>query len=105
MYQAGPHIFDFNGRSLREAGGIGETIVAAPIDVEALRKFRARPSGFTLGELRTDLFAPFYTRAKMLPLDTFRDGVIENRLDAPKKSAETIGRLQKRGTFIAPEGA
>ena len=79
--------------------------MAAPIDVEALRKFRVSPSGFTLGELRTDLFAPFYARAKMLPLDTFRDGVIENRLDAPNRSAETIERLQKRGTFIAPDRA
>jgi predicted amidohydrolase len=103
LYQAGSHVIDFRGKTLNSCGGIGETIVAAPVDLEALRRFRSSTGNFNnLAELRTDLYAPFYARAQHLPLDTFAETPIEHRLDSPRKTAETIKRLQERGTFIPP---
>ena len=103
LYQAGSHIFDYRGQSLRSSGGIGETIVAAPLDMEALRRHRGRVGGFNnLAELRTDLYAPHYVEAKHLPLDLFGDTLIEHRMDGPRKTQETVKRLQERGVFVAP---
>jgi deaminated glutathione amidase len=95
-------IVDFNGKVLNMAESAGETIVAAEIDIEALRRRRARASLNFLAELSPQIHAPLYAAARLWPANRWLDapgsGVAENR----KVEAEVIARMTADGVLTAP---
>jgi predicted amidohydrolase len=95
-------VIDFNGRVLNMAESAGETLITAEIDIEALRRRRARASLNFLAELAPQIHAPVYGAAQCWPVDHWASqpltGVAENR----QVAAEVIARLTTSGVLTAP---
>jgi len=96
------HIVDYRGEIISYSASTNNTIVAAPVDIEALRNFRTMNLNSNwLKDLRTELYKSMYeepTHPKNLWLD-----------DEPKHHAEVddiyranIQRLIDRGTWTKP---
>ncbi|MFC1972696.1 nitrilase-related carbon-nitrogen hydrolase, partial [Chloroflexota bacterium] len=74
-------VYDYTGLKLVSADFPDEQILYATIDMEAARKFRAQYFKNTLSIVRTELYAPFYSKP-IYPANTLlRDGPIEEQLD------------------------
>jgi len=95
-------IINFDGKVLNMAESAGETLITAEIDIEALRRRRARASLNFLAELSPGIHAPIYAAANHWPLNGWANspgtGVAENR----KVEAEVIADLTRRGVLVAP---
>ena len=98
-------IIDFNGKVLNMAESACETLISAEIDIEALRRRRARASLNFLAELSPRIHAPIYANANHWPLNGWAQqpgtGVAENR----QVEAKVIAGLTREGIFIAPSSA
>lgn len=98
-------IVDFDGRVLNMAESAGETLIAAEIDIEALRRRRARASLNFLAELSPGIHAPIYASARAWPLNGWAErpstGVADNR----RVEAQVIRSLTERGVLTAPTHA
>jgi hypothetical protein len=97
-------VIDFDGKVLNMAESAGETQVSAEIDIEALRRRRARASLNFLAEFSPRLHAPVYAAAEAWPLNGWLQapgtGVAENR----RVEAEVIAGMTRRGVLVAPAG-
>jgi predicted amidohydrolase len=95
-------IVDFDGQVLNMAESAGETLITAEIDIEALRRRRARPSLNFLAELAPQIHAPIYAATQAWPIDRWADqpmtGVAENRA----VETEVIRQMTAAGTLVAP---
>jgi deaminated glutathione amidase len=95
-------IIDFNGKVLNMAESAGETHITAEIDIEALRRRRARASLNFLAELAPQIHAPIYAAAQAWPVNRWdskpMEGVAENRA----VEAEVIRRMTANGVLTAP---
>lgn len=98
-------IIDFEGKVLNMAQSAGETMITAEIDIEALRRRRARASLNFLAELSPRLHAPIYAEANLWPLNGWADkpgtGVADNR----RVEAEVIAGMTRDGVLVAPTRA
>lgn len=95
-------IVDFNGKVLNMAESAGETIISAEIDIEALRRRRARASLNFLAELSPQIHAPIYAAAQAWPINRWAGqpgtGVAENRM----VEAGVIARMTQDGVLTPP---
>ena len=98
-------IIDFNGKVLNMTESAAETMVSAEVDIEALRRRRARPSLNFLAELSTRIHAPIYADAEHWPLNGWADhpgtGVAENRT----VESQVIAAMTNSGVLVAPSRA
>lgn len=96
-------IIDFNGKVLNMAESAGETLITAEVDIEALRRRRARASLNFLAELSPGIHAPIYAAARHWPINGWAErpgtGVADNR----RVEAEVIADLTRRGVLMAPQ--
>jgi predicted amidohydrolase len=88
-------IYDWEGRILSNTGGPGETTRCSDwIDVEALRRVRARPgSGNRLLRQRLDIYRPLYNQTTLYPPNSFADGPMDSRdriLEVQQKAYENL---------------
>ncbi len=84
------------------AESAGETLITAEIDIESLRRRRARTSLNFLAELSPQVHAPIYAAASNWPINHWAKsvgvGVAENRT----VSADVIANMTARGVLVAP---
>jgi len=97
-------VIDFNGQVLNMAETGGDTLINAEIDIEALRRRRARASLNFLAELSPQIHAPIYAAAAAWPINRWLDrpgtGVSENR----EVEREVIAKMTRAGVLEAPTG-
>jgi predicted amidohydrolase len=95
-------VIDFNGKVLNMAESAGETLISAEIDIEALRRRRARASLNFLAELSPQIHAPMYQQAQAWPVNRWLDapasGVAENR----RVENEVIAQMMQNGVLTPP---
>jgi len=95
-------IVGFDGHVLNMAESAGETMITAEIDIEALRRRRARASLNFLAELSPQIHAPIYAAAQTWPANHWLQrpgtGVADNRA----VEAEVIARMTRNGGLVAP---
>ena len=98
-------IIDFEGQVLNMAESAGETMITAQIDIEALRRRRARASLNFLAELSPQIHAPMYAQARAWPANHWLaqpgTGVADNRA----VEAEVIADMTRDGVLVAPSRA
>ncbi|MEY3465148.1 MAG: nitrilase-related carbon-nitrogen hydrolase [Steroidobacteraceae bacterium] len=98
-------IIDFEGQVLNMAESAGETMITAQIDIEALRRRRARASLNFLAELSPQIHAPMYAQARAWPANHWLErpgtGVADNRA----VEAEVIAGMTRDGVLVAPSRA
>ncbi len=96
-------IIDFNGKVMNMAESAGETLITAEIDLEALRRRRARASLNFLAEVSPQLHAPIYAAAEGWPLNHWADKPMTGVADNRRLEAEVIAKMTRNGVFVAPE--
>jgi predicted amidohydrolase len=96
------HIVDYRGEIMSYQNNNANTFVAAILDVEALRNFRAMNLNSNwLKDLRTELFAHMYD-VPIYPKNLWIDQEPLHHADADEIHRESIRRLQERGTWTPP---
>ena len=96
------------GRIESVAEAPGEAVVTGTIDIDGLRLERTRKpeAGHvfnSLVELRADLFAPNYERAKRWPNDGWLSRKIETTAETRAVATEIIERLIAEKKLLPPE--
>lgn len=95
-------IVDFNGVITGRAPYPGETLVAAEINLDALRRRRQDPRRNFLSQIRSELFYELYSKP-IYPADRYLDDPIRTRADVAARGTESIIEdLVARGLFVRP---
>ena len=96
------HIVDYRGEIMSYQGNNANTIVAAVIDIEALRQFRMMNlnSNWTK-DLRTELFKKMYDKP-IHPVNQFLDRPPYHHEEGDKLYRGNIERLIERGAYTRP---
>jgi predicted amidohydrolase len=95
-------IIDYTGMLVREAEYAGEQIIAATIDIEALRFHRTVANHNTWIDLRTEAFAEMYA-SPIYPANSFPSGRPPRTLsDKVAQAKEAMRVLYERGQFTPP---
>ncbi len=95
-------VVDFNGRVLNMAESAGETIITAEVDIEALRRRRARASLNFLAELSPQIHAPIYAATQAWPTNHWADKPMASVAENRAVEAAVITRMQTAGVLTAP---
>ena len=100
----GSFIIDYTGMMLREAPYPQEQVLAATIDIEALRQHRSRIAHNTWVDVRTEIFQEIY-KEPIYPSNLFPPGrparSLADKINGAKVALE---RLYARGQFTPPDG-
>ena len=95
-------IIDYTGLVLREAAYPGEQIIAATIDIEALRHHRTVANHNTWIDVRTEVFREIYERP-IYPKNSFPSGNPPQTLaDKVTQAKAAMKELYGRGQFAPP---
>jgi predicted amidohydrolase len=87
-------IIDFKGRILQIIDGTGEAITTAEIDIESLRRHKRNLSpGNSLPRLRASLYAKFYSKANLWPLNLGKEKPLKDRAEALETMTEVIKKF------------
>jgi len=96
------HIVDYRGQVMSYSASTNNTIVAATIDVEALRNFRAMSlNNNWLKDLRVELFKRMYEEP-IHPKNLAMREAPRNNAEIDEVYRASIRRLQDRGTWTKP---
>jgi beta-ureidopropionase len=96
------HIVDYRGQVMSYSASTNNTIVAATIDVEALRNFRAMSlNNNWLKDLRVELFKRMYEEP-IHPKNLAMKQAPRNNAEIDEVYRASIRRLQDRGTWAKP---
>jgi hypothetical protein len=96
------HIVDYRGQVMSYSASTNNTIVAATIDVEALRNFRAMSlNNNWLKDLRVELFKRMYEEP-IHPKNLAMKQAPRNNAEIDEVYRASIRRLQDRGTWTKP---
>lgn len=104
-YRGHSQIIDHLGNVVSIAAAPGEAVCVGTVDVDAVREMRTRKPGVSghewnqLVELRTDLFAEVYKRAKRWPNDQWSDHLLKSTEEPREIARDIIDRLIKTGNF------
>ena len=93
-------IHNFDGSILNKVNGPGEATIKGPIDLEALRRVRAKP--FHPVTLRAEMYAREYASYPGWPLDHFRDQPIDSVEETRALFAKIVQERRDRGIDQAP---
>lgn len=97
-------IVDYTGMVQRIAPYPEEQVIAAPIDIEALREHRSRISHNTWVDVRTEIFREIYEQP-IYPSNLFPPGTPARALaDKIEGTKQAMERLYRRGQFTPPAG-
>jgi predicted amidohydrolase len=101
----GPHdrwpseIVDYEGRVLASSPDGAECAVSAKIDVESLRRHRARPMANWLAQLQPFLHAPDYAAARLWPPGHWEHRPMQDGAEQLDLEAQVARRLADGGAF------
>lgn len=95
-------IVDYQGRVLAVADAPGETVLSAPLHLNALRQRRTVVALNFPAQTKSAMFAPIYRAADALPNDGWRERPIQDRREGPALVESVIARLQERGVLARP---
>ncbi|MBI2320412.1 MAG: hypothetical protein HYU75_26270 [Betaproteobacteria bacterium] len=101
-YLGHSQLVDFDGNVTAIIGAPGEAVVRARIDIETLRHRRAKLMHNFLLQVRSDLYAGEYARAKRWPNDLWAKQPIQDRDDARAYGEQFHRRLTEEGRFMRP---
>jgi predicted amidohydrolase len=97
-------IIDYRGMMMREAPYPSEQIIAATVDIEALREQRAVTAHNTWVDVRTEVFREIYDQP-IYPANLFPVGHPPRNLAEKIEGSKTaLRRLYERGQFTPPYG-
>ena len=96
------HIVDYRGQVVSYSASTNNTIVAATIDIEALRQFRAMSLNYNwLKDLRVELFRRMYEKP-IHPKNLWLKDDPKSHAEVDEIYRDNIRRLQERGTWTKP---
>jgi predicted amidohydrolase len=96
------HIVDYRGQVVSYSASTNNTIVAATVDVEALRQFRAMSlNNNWLKDLRVELFRRMYEKP-IHPKNLWIKEEPKSHAEVDEIYRANIRRLQERGTWTKP---
>lgn len=97
-------ILDWDGRTLVETGGPGEsTVCSEMIDVEALRRARSIPGSLNrLLRQRVDMYRPLYNQMTLYPPNRFADAPMDSKTRIMEVQQEAYANLLKSGVVEPP---
>lgn len=96
------HIVDYRGEIISYQASSNNTMVAAVIDIEALRQFRAMNLNSNwMKDLRTELFKKMYDKP-IHPKNLWLKRLPKHHADVDKIYRTNIRKLQKRGSYTPP---
>ena len=96
------HIVDYRGQIASYSASTNNTIVAAVVDIEALRQFRAMNLNSNwLKDLRTELFQKMYDQP-IHPRNLWMNQDPKSHAEVDEIYRENIQRLYERGTWTRP---
>lgn len=96
------HIVDYRGQVVSYSASTSNTSVAATIDIEALRQFRAMSlNNNWLKDLRVELFRRMYEKP-IHPKNLWLKDDPKSHAEVDEIYRANIGRLQERGTWTKP---
>lgn len=106
-YRGMTQVVDYLGQVQSLTSAPGEAVVTGTVDLNNLRWERTRmsDSGHVwnfLIELRSDLYASVYSKAKRWPNDGWADKKLQGTAETRKLAAEIIERLIKQGNLVRP---
>ncbi|MFQ5850327.1 MAG: nitrilase-related carbon-nitrogen hydrolase [Candidatus Binatia bacterium] len=107
-YRGTSQVIDPMGRVQSVTPSPGEAVVTGTIDLDSLRWERTRmtDSGHVwnfLVELRSDLYASVYAKAKRWPNDGWRDRKLQGTDETRALAGQIIERLIQEGNLVRPE--
>ncbi len=100
-YPGGSMVVDFHGALLQQVPYPGETVTAAQINIEALRRRRMDPRQNWLTQMRTEALKDMYSKP-IYPMNMYADKLPTDQAD--RSRAQPIQRLVDEGIFIKPRG-
>ena len=96
------HIVDYRGQVVSYSASTNNTIVAATVDIEALRQFRAMSlNNNWLKDLRVELFRRMYEKP-IHPKNLWLKDEPKSHAEVDEIYRANIQRLQERGTWTKP---
>jgi beta-ureidopropionase len=96
------HIVDYRGQVVSYSAGTNNTIVAATVDIEALRNFRAMSLNANwLKDLRVELYKRMYEQP-VYPKNLWLRDEPKSHAEVDEIYRASIRRLQQRGTWTKP---
>lgn len=96
-------IIDYNGRIIAEAPYPGESVIAATIDIETLRRRRAMVFSNYWSDLRTEVFKEIYEKP-IYPPNLFLKHPPESLAQKMEGTCQAFNYLCDRGTYTKPSG-
>lgn len=100
--KGGTVVMNYYGDVITSFDDDREGMIRAPIDIEALRRYRRPYHGFNAPlRLRTAIYAPFYQR-EFYPANAFLTRPLETAKDTTDILVEVYQDLVKRGTIEPP---
>lgn len=103
--RAPTEIIDFRGNMLARRQESDEFMLAADLDIEALRRFRVAGGGkgSFLAQLQPHLHTPVYGAAELFPANGWRDQPIRSVSENLEREAAVIRRMLRNDVMTAPE--
>jgi predicted amidohydrolase len=95
-------IVDHWGKVLAEAGDLGEEVVVAPIDIQALRRRRCSPGYNIPAQILTQAYLDIYLRLSKGNIGISPNKPKDNIEECIKAINESIEKLQKEKIYISP---
>ncbi len=95
-------VIDYRGRVLNIADGSGESIISAEVDLDALRKARARVEGNWLVQAQAQVYAATLKRRSLWPANLHREAPPESGRVNNLAGVEVVKELTAAGVFVAP---
>ena len=107
-YRGMTQVIDYMGHVQSAANAPGEAVVTGTVDIDNLRWERTRmaDSGHVwnfLIELRSDMYAPVYAKAKRWPNDGWSDRKLQDTVETRAEARKIIERLVREGRLVKPE--
>ena len=107
-YRGMTQVIDYMGHVQSAANAPGEAVVTGTVDIDNLRWERTRmaDSGHVwnfLVELRSDMYAPVYAKAKRWPNDGWSDRKLQDTVETRAEARKIIERLVREGRLVKPE--
>lgn len=105
--QGNSAIISYNGDTIARTHGPGETVITAPIDIEALRERRNslnahQPNPFY--QVRAELYGQAYLRATGWPNNSFTARPMRDREEAIVIGKDILKRNVEKGIVTRPKG-
>jgi predicted amidohydrolase len=95
-------VIDYNGQVLNVADTMGETIISAEVDLEALRRRRTTVGMNFLAQAQPHLFAEVLRRTQAWPKNAWADTPPPSGREMRAMLVDTIGQMQAAGTLARP---